>query len=163
MESIVWDESARPGGSGVTTGGVAAAGAATALETRPVASLRRAVILAAAVALPMLASCDSDPVQPQPQGIDLRVIGATEFYTGGIARLDTAVIELSNGIVDLRGRFEGRMSREGTLVLDLFKGDPIIDAEQTTVSFDRYETEVLLKSLNVDTWGIRRRWLKSSS
>ena len=26
-----------------------------------------------------------------------------------------------------------------------------------------YETEVLLKSLNVDTWGIRRRWLKSSS
>jgi hypothetical protein len=91
-----------------------------------------------------LSACDGDPVLPAPQPVELRITGATEFYVGGTASIDSTTVELRNGIVDLRGTFPGRETRAGTMILELLKDDPVAQGGQTTRAFDRYTADVVL-------------------
>ncbi len=89
-----------------------------------------------------MGACDSEPVGPETETVELRVTGTAESYTGGTARLAGEEIPLERGIVDIRGRFDGGARRVGTLVLDLWKGDPVPVGAQTTQGFDRFELAV---------------------
>ncbi len=94
------------------------------------------------MAVAALGACDSDPASPDPQAVEFRVTGAAASYTGGTAQLAGESIQLEGDGLETRGRFDGGARRTGTLVLDLWRGNPVSPGAQTTVSFDRFELAV---------------------
>lgn len=119
-------------------------------NNRRVAGLYRHTWVALIAAMLLLPGCEDDPVGPQPQSIEIRITGGVEFYTGGTASFGATVVELQPGIVDLRGSADPGVAGTETVVLDLEKGTPVVEGQQTTQRFDRFETELTLAPGIVD-------------